>query len=80
MPGDDFGRGVRRVRAASRDDLGGIVGHEHFAGMKGAVNHAGAVRRVEAAGHGTETRDQIVDRRRAEVAESGFKGNTTGFG
>jgi hypothetical protein len=68
------------VRTASRDDLGGIVGDEHFAGMKGAVNQAGVVRGVEAAGHRTETRDQIVDRRRAEVAESGFKGNTAGFG
>ena len=44
------------------------------------MNQAGAVRGVESMGQGAEPRDQIVDRRRAEVAECGFKGNTAGFG
>ena len=48
--------------------------------MKSAVNEAGAMRGVEAASNSAETRDQIVDRRRAEVSECGFKGDTTGFG
>ena len=80
MPAEHLGRGVGRVRARSGDHLGRFVGDEHFAGMKSAVHHAGAVRGVESPGNGTDTRDQIVDRRRAEVAESGFEGNTAGFG
>ena len=48
--------------------------------MKSAVNVAGAMRGVETASNRADSRDQIVDRRRAKVAECGFKGNTTGFG
>jgi hypothetical protein len=48
--------------------------------MKSAVHQAGTVRSVEPAGNGADARDQIVDRRRAEVSECGFKGNTAGFG
>ena len=48
--------------------------------MKGAVNNTGAVRSVENDGESPDTRDQIIDRRRTEVAESGFERNTAGFG
>ena len=48
--------------------------------MKGAMDDAGAMRGVEATSNGADSRDQIIDRRRAEVTECGFKGNTTGFG
>ena len=48
--------------------------------MKSAVNEAGTMRGVEAASNSAETRNQIVDRRRAEVTKCGFKGNTTEFG
>ena len=57
-----------------------IVVDEHFAGMKSAVNVAGAMRGVETASNSADSRDQIVDRRRAEITERGFKGNATGFG
>ena len=48
--------------------------------MKSAVNEAGTMRGVQASSNSANSRDQIVDRRRAEVTECGFKGNTTGFG
>lgn len=48
--------------------------------MKRAMNDAGAMRGVEAMSNSADARDQIIDRRRAEVTECGFKGNTTGFG
>jgi hypothetical protein len=44
------------------------------------VNNPGAVRGVENDGESPDTRDQIIDRRRTEVAESGFERNTAGFG
>jgi len=80
MPAEHLGCGVGRVRARSGDHLGRIVSDEHLAGLESAVNHAGAVRGVEPVGNGADPRDQIVDRRRTEVAESGFEGNTAGFG
>ena len=48
--------------------------------MKGAMNDAGAMRGVEAMSNSADARDQIIDRRRPEVAECGFKRNTARFG
>jgi hypothetical protein len=48
------------MNALTGHELGCLVGDEYFAGMKGAVNNAGAVRGVESMGQGAEPRDQIV--------------------
>ena len=77
---EDFGRGVWSVTAFSRNERRRVVGDKYFAGMKSAVDGAGAMRGVEGGGKRSQARDQIVDRRRAEVAERGFKRNTAGFG
>jgi hypothetical protein len=50
-----------------------IVGDKYFAGMKRAVHNTGAVGGVERGGQRSSPRDQIIDRRRPEVAECGFK-------
>ena len=73
MTAEHFGRGVGRVRAFAGNERRRIVGDEYFAGMKGAVNDAGAVSGVEGRAKRTNSRDQIIDRRRPEVAECGFK-------
>ena len=80
MTAEHFGRGVGRVRARAGNERRRIVGDKYFAGMKRAVDDTGAVGGVERRGQRSNPRDQIVDRRRPEVAECGFKRNTAGFG
>jgi len=80
MTGEHFGRGVGRVRAFAGHERRRIVGDKYFAGMKRAVHNPGAVGGVERRGQRSNPRDQIIDRRRPEVAECGFKRNTARFG